>query len=1371
MENKKQFFIQINGISESVTAVDALNKQLDALEKRIKALEGQNIKVSNNSESIREEISAQKELNQLKKEEAAQQRLIAGEYDNTMKGMKQNLSDLKTVINSTDLGDSDSIKKMSQDAKVLNDKLKDIEQSYGQFGRNVGNYANGVAEGLKAVVINVGGVDREFKNAREASRTLGNELKAMAINGEQGTKAFKDMQVAVAKLNSDIKDATVSSKAMDNLLDTMQSFTALGQVGQGFSALFGFDDDQIEKSIQKLVALQNVMQGIEKINQQMNSSEGIGGWLSKGNQAIDNFVAKLTGAATAQKELNAANTAGVTASKSLAAAEEAQAVATNTATVATKALSMALKAIGIGLVISAVATLIAYWDDIYDYFTDTIPVLKNLEKWFDKIRTVAAGVGNAIINYMVQPLVTLGKVIAALSTGKLEEIAKIPSIISEGFKKQFDVIGNYQKGANKEIERQQKVHNDKMLKEQKKTNDEWLKDEEAKNGKSLKLTQDYVKKQQAIIDQQLKNSKKGSKEYNELVQQRKELQRQLWDAERTEREKNARKAKQLAEKEKKASEETQRTINQLELRLMRDGLNKKMMQLDEEERQTINKLEENGRKTADEIKKVQELYNKLRVEEVKQVLKTLEENVKNSTREIKNMQFDLNADNINLQVEKVNDAIDKLEERVAKLNNLTSNTDLKNIMSRTNTKDVLDARDFDLYSRIAEKSGNAAPLRKLLDEYYKTLEEEQKNYVDNLFVFGGSDMGYDELASMYEEQFKEALNVVRTYGNELHILLYDIITEHDEKNGEEEQFLATSFTHRLALTEDFYRDSLNDQYEFLKELGVETEKYQKGQITTLEDYLKKRQELEELALDNEIEKQRSAEDARYENQKKRLDEELSAATEALSAITDINSEKYKEAEKIQKDAEANIKQAEQQHQDNLTLITEEGEEKRKNIRKKALDEDKKIVSEYFETQLGNYRDFQSKLNDEISRQPVYNKSWGIINVKETRKNFEDIKAAADISLKGILHDRAELQMALVNGWIGRKTFETTKKQLIEQENDVRHTLETVAQDETMLIEDFKNSAQAYIQAAQDAIQAVFDAIWNSKEAALEKEQEQLDKEYDMLDEQLNKQEQLIDEHKNAVDSIEDELATARGSRRQHLIDQLNAEMEAERAAAKEKKRLEKEQQKLQDKQDKLDEKRKKQEYKRNIAQAIVNGAMAVTYAGLNTWPIPAVPMMKMAAAMAAAQLALVLANKPYRVGGQLEGGLVKGKRHTQGGVPVGNTGIEVEGDEMIIRRESTMPNIDLLNYINKSQRKLDLDDFIDFYSSGKIKKSIMSSNPRTKYASGGVLPTLNNDYNFDDRLLTAFEDYSNRPIYVAVTEIESKMDSVRNVRALAGMDV
>ena len=50
-----------------------------------------------------------------------------------------------------------------------------------------------------------------------------------------------------------------------------------------------------QQQIAKLVALQNVMQGIEEIQQQMNTGEGIGGWLAKGNQAIDSPCVNVMG--------------------------------------------------------------------------------------------------------------------------------------------------------------------------------------------------------------------------------------------------------------------------------------------------------------------------------------------------------------------------------------------------------------------------------------------------------------------------------------------------------------------------------------------------------------------------------------------------------------------------------------------------------------------------------------------------------------------------------------------------------------------------------------------------------------------------------------------------------------------------------------------------------------------------------------------------------------------------------------------------------------------------------------------------------------------------------------------------------------------
>jgi hypothetical protein len=223
-------------------------------------------------------------------------------------------------------------------------------------------------------------------------------------------------------------------------------------------------------------------------------------------------------------------------------------------------------------------------------------------------------------------------------------------------------------------------------------------------------------------------------------------------------------------------------------------------------------------------------------------------------------------------------------------------------------------------------------------------------------------------------------------------------------------------------------------------------------------------------------------------------------------------------------------------------------------------------------------------------------------------------------------------------------------------------------------------------------------------------------------------------------------------------------MAAQREAQAQEKKIQKEKEANERKQEELEKKRKKQQYQRDMLQAIVNGAMAVTYAAVNKWPIPAIPLMALAATTTAAQIGIMAANKPYA-----KGGLLEGPSHAQGGIPVGNTGIEVEGKEYVIRKSSTAPNIEILDYINKSQRKLDLDDFIEFYSSGKMRKTITQISPKSRFADGGAIPTLSNSIDLNDRLLDAFEDYSNRPVYVSVQDINSRQKAVKDVQVLAGL--
>jgi len=96
----------------------------------------------------------------------------------------------------------------------------------------------------------------------------------------------------------------------------------------------------------------------------------------------------------------------------------------------------------------------------------------------------------------------------------------------------------------------------------------------------------------------------------------------------------------------------------------------------------------------------------------------------------------------------------------------------------------------------------------------------------------------------------------------------------------------------------------------------------------------------------------------------------------------------------------------------------------------------------------------------------------------------------------------------------------------------------------------------------------------------------------------------------------------------------------------------------------------------DIAQAIVNGALAMTQTAANVgFPLQFV-FSPIVAAMTAAQIA-VIASQKFADGGLLEkfanGGMVQGKSHAQGGekFAVGGRVVELEGGEAVINKRST----------------------------------------------------------------------------------------------------
>lgn len=137
----------------------------------------------------------------------------------------------------------------------------------------------------------------------------------------------------------------------------------------------------------------------------------------------------------AEQEATIAKLEGATASKATTVALEAQTVATTGASVASKVLKVALASIGIGLLISAIAYLVENWQAVKKSVTDLFPALDGAGAMFTKIKNIAVGVGNVIVQYLISPFKVLGKVLSGDFKGAMLE-----------FQNGLDVVKNFKSG-------------------------------------------------------------------------------------------------------------------------------------------------------------------------------------------------------------------------------------------------------------------------------------------------------------------------------------------------------------------------------------------------------------------------------------------------------------------------------------------------------------------------------------------------------------------------------------------------------------------------------------------------------------------------------------------------------------------------------------------------------------------------------------------------------------------------------------------------------------------------------------------------------------------------------------------------------------
>ena len=1434
MSATKQYSIVINGIKESTDAVDALMKQLDALEKRIDTLNNKGVSISKAVGGKTSDLSAEqkiadqinqsiekrtalqgelgkqlaqekqlmKEVNAEAKALAAKDRLDNAGYGNTMMGMKQELADIKAAMQVMDVS-SNEFMQATQRADELNNKLKEIEQSYGQFGRNVGNYSGSIQEAFQQITVKVGDTEMKFNSTKEALRTLREGVKGMVVNGQEGTEEFKNMsdalhnlEMAADRADSAVQDLQKSSTGMDAALDWMQSFGALGQISQGFSTLFG--GTGFEESIQKLMSLQSVLQGIEKIREQMNTGEGFGGMFGKASKSIDTFVAKLTGAKIGMNGLEAS---------------------TKSATLAVKGLSLAIKAIGTAGVMIALDWLIDKLQEVGKLFGN---VKNSAVDSIDGMDMFAQDVAQANKELEKQTLLLQLKE-AKGEISKEESRRQQIELTNKALGEQYeqlklimdlndsdDAFKNISKGMNdlsmisptnlektmelwgdmkKAVQTNQDVYS--VLEEKADSSTEKFKNwassmlssaEDTKEG-FAGLSQNMAGQLGGIMNYVIQNYQKmadggkgaitqlinamndgglinnfltnlpallgekseqvmavlgpmisqirnigvsmgipGAKSTDDTIDDYRKQLKKIQDA-----------STKSAKATQKATLDVEKETQKMRLDLMAEGYLKELTRLKQERDDQLRRYKGHN----DLMLKAEEVYQK----KSKDLREKYDKEARESYKQLWYDIYSYTEENIRQQSDIIEQEIQKIKDLAEKGRQPSQYGG--NTLFNLFTDDVR----ADLVRLTDEMAGAIASGMEKGSAVYKAKVEELRKTI-------GKDYGeVFDLNRWLQVKTVFGENIVPTF-EKLADLLYDI-----QKTTSTDSFLPIQGEDRImtVLNDDLsvYLNNIEDIKNTYGQLLRRFNESWQGKTFDMPELWNKYEELFEKQKEL-LDKQREEEARANGDWWNEQDQKTREVYDQRIQLAQDNAE---ELAKIEKEKEEALNRITDEAMDRQTAIYQKYDLKQEELERNKNKDRLESFRGYVDAELQETRDLYDRMSKVMDDARTPN-NWGIINLGKIGKAADNTKGALEAA-------RTELQKLLGNIYsmrdkISADDYKRMSKEILDMLEEIDKKMQEVGAEPIRSISDFVSQLNVYVSAVASSIQQVWGEIDNLLNYDLDRQQDALDKENEMLQKKLDEQEEILERHRQRVEDIEGKLSEARGDRREALIDALNAEILAQRRAQAEKERLEKQQERLEEKQKELDFQREMNQYYAGLRGILFNTAQAVMSAAANNWPLPAIPLMAAAGAAGAVQYALAARQRPVK---KAEGGLISGPSHANGGVPVGNTGIEVEGNEYVIRKSSTEDNIQLLDYINSSQRKLNLSDFIDFFKNDK--RTFMNNTSKTRFADGGMLELADNS---QFSLGSAFRAYSDRPIVVSVVDINQRQAEVRNVEVLSGLN-
>jgi len=460
------------------------------------------------------------------------------------------MENITTKLVTANNANSGSIKQLRAELAVVTEKwasLSKQERENSEEGKKITAEKLRLTEALKAEEKATGDSRRSVGEYENATKSLKLELREnivalaqMKAAGEDQTEAYKkllkatgELQDTIADTREEVKRYASDTQGLDQAIGIFKGIGSAAQVAESAQALLGTENEDLTKSIQKMVAIQSLLNGVQEI----------------GN-ALQKESAFMIGVNTIQ-------------TKVATAAQGIYAVAVGASTGAMKAFRIALLATGIGAIIAAMIALIVNWDKLTGAVNGSA---KAQEDYNNKI---------ARMNEINE------------ENRKFDEF-KIKLLKERGAKDteitNAEIINN--------LKRQSELEKEISLTEKKKDlSKEELEAQKKRYSELTTLQDDYILLGIRLEKQKTDELKKQQEERDKILKKNEEERKKKDEEERKEKEENDKKILEEHQKYLDAEAETERVIAEVKEAQRREAVKKKR---EEKKKEHDRKIEEDA---------------------------------------------------------------------------------------------------------------------------------------------------------------------------------------------------------------------------------------------------------------------------------------------------------------------------------------------------------------------------------------------------------------------------------------------------------------------------------------------------------------------------------------------------------------------------------------------------------------------------------------------------------------------------------------------------------------------------------------------------------------------------------------------------------